>query len=907
MNDLFVTGSSDEVVCLWNGNLELIATYDAFAPVRLLKFSADGQKIMAGTSVNNSVLVWNVEQQPPSLDLVHVIKGHSRKITGLAFLGDGNTVVSVSDDGTSKTWDLAKPEPSVRLGKVPMRPPTWAEPARLTYAGDGKGLWITDPDGERYGLNFDSHDFVAPPDPKGFHTLAVSRDGEWQAGATDDGHLAVRNARQGVLRAKHPSLAAEMKSVVVFSVGPTVAWRAAGIVHIWNVNDNTTRTFGIAIAGLPDVSPRGDRVAVYRWDTTSVWDISVDPPVVLWRKTGWGPEFCTVFSPRGDLVASASYNSQIRLFAAGTGDLVRTLRGHTDAVQSVKFSRDGSWLVSGGKDRTVRIWDVETGQLLSTFVNYDGPVCSVALSPTEDSIASLTDDGVLRLWRAATPEEVYQHDERWIQRADIYSGLQRWDQALALLDEGLKHNPVSKELLLTRSELHEHKGDWAAAISDITRAIALAPEDGTLLKQQADLLLQTGQRPAAIASYAKAITQDADLRSDLALKQIQLFLSSALVPTGAEWRYTTTDPGENWQDPDHFDDSQWQLGRAPFGSISGDGGPDYVTRWGQSDRDIWLRHTFTADEADNAPLFFRAYVDDEVQIYLNGTLTAEAAYLGSRYQILQGSEGAALRSGRNVLALHAHNREDVAKIDVNLHQQAHKRDFEDVLSQALKKSPSDPHFLRGMGRLCASEYRWSEAATYFRRLLDGNPEDEEDWMRTAALLTAAGELDDYHRLCTAMLERFQAPGAQEIAERIAKACLIIPLAESDLQAAVELARKSAADTNHWVMPYAMMTRALADYRSGDFAGARNWAQRSLKSPPTWFVDAEAHLVLAMSEFQLNETEAARNSLTRAQSVLSAQAKNYRVGTLGENWHDWLYSPALLHEAATLIDGRRNNP
>ena len=124
VDDLFVTGSSDETVRLWNGEFELIGTYDAFAPVTLLRFSPDGQKLIAGTSVNNSVLVWNVEQQPPSLDLVHVIKGHSREITGLAFLADdGNTFVSVSDDGSSKTWDLAKCEPSVRLGKIPMRAP----------------------------------------------------------------------------------------------------------------------------------------------------------------------------------------------------------------------------------------------------------------------------------------------------------------------------------------------------------------------------------------------------------------------------------------------------------------------------------------------------------------------------------------------------------------------------------------------------------------------------------------------------------------------------------------------------------------------------------------------------------------------------------------------------------------
>lgn len=106
-------------------------------------------------------------------------------------------------------------------------------------------------------------------------------------------------------------------------------------------------------------------------------------------------------------------DSETRLrLSKGESDFKRTKldsscfmqQGHTDIVNSVDFSTDGTVLVSGSDDATLRLWDVATGRRVATPIKAQSRVKSVCLSPDGLSVAGGLADGRVCLWDVKTGE-----------------------------------------------------------------------------------------------------------------------------------------------------------------------------------------------------------------------------------------------------------------------------------------------------------------------------------------------------------------------------------------------------------------------------------------------------------------------------------------------------------------------
>ncbi len=144
---------------------------------------------------------------------------------------------------------------------------------------------------------------------------------------------------------------------------------------------------------------------------------------------------------------------------------------------------------------------------------------------------------------------------------------------------------------------------------------------------------------------------------------------TVLVPTSQHqpqsWRYTTTEPAEDWATPD-FDDSSWSSGPGGFGT---EGTPGAVVRTTWNSPDIWLRRTVTLDSVPrDGALGLIIHHDEDAEVYINGTLIRSfKRYVGGYMAVPLGEDARkAFRAGENTVAVHCHQTDGGQYIDLGL-------------------------------------------------------------------------------------------------------------------------------------------------------------------------------------------------------------------------------------------------
>lgn len=351
-------------------------------------------------------------------DDVKILKGHTSEVFACAWNPSAPLLASGSGDSTARIWKFSERPCETSMQNQPVNvmvlqhlKESTKEKSKdvttLDWNGDGTLLATGSYDGQARIWSRDGELNTTLNKHKGpIFSLKWNKKGDYLLSGSVDKTAIVWNTRTG-----------EWKQLFEFHTGPTldVDWRnnvsfatcsTDKMIHVCKIGEyRPIKTF----------SGHQDEVNAIKWDptgsllascsddhTAKIWSLKQDNFLhdlkehakeiytIRWSPTGPGTN-----SPNQKLVlASASFDSTIKLWDVELGSVIYSLNGHRDPVYSVAFSPNGEYLASGSMDRYMHIWSVKEGKIVKTYTGKGG-IFEVNWNKDGDKVAACFSNNIV--------------------------------------------------------------------------------------------------------------------------------------------------------------------------------------------------------------------------------------------------------------------------------------------------------------------------------------------------------------------------------------------------------------------------------------------------------------------------------------------------------------------------------
>jgi len=469
------SGSADHTIKLWNSasGAELHSLTTHHDAVTAVAYSPDGRWLASG-SVDKTIKIWD----PQTGREVRTLSGHSDRVSSLAFCSASPMLASGSWDHTVKVWDFTAGHELRTLSGHSSE--VWSvacSPNGRMIASGGYDhlikLW--DPASGRELRSFAG-------DSRWVEAVAFSPDGRLLASAGADHSVKLWDPASGEKLDSLEGHADFVKSVAFSHNGKMlVSGGADHTVKLWRISDGRELRTIVAHqswVGSVVFTPDNHNVASRSGDQTiKLWDIATGRQLQSFAAGNAGTGSGSIaISPDGHTLAAGSENNSIKLWNLPDGALLRTLVGHSAAVESVAFSPDGRMLAAGDAHGAVKLWDVAGGHELRSLTGHAGFIDSVIFSPDGRMLASGGGDKTIKLWDVGSGREIKSLRGHGAPITSLAFAPQ--DPILASSDESAS---IKLWDVNSGQELHTLRGH-----SDMVDSVAFSPDGKTLASASYD-------------------------------------------------------------------------------------------------------------------------------------------------------------------------------------------------------------------------------------------------------------------------------------------------------------------------------------------------------------------------------------------------------------------------------------
>ncbi|KAG2335686.1 WD40 repeat-like protein [Suillus weaverae] len=291
------------------------------------------------------------------------MRGHTKRVRGVAHLPDGQRIITCSYDGSLRLWDL---ESGAQIGNE------WRD------------------EGDEVGIR----------------TMALSPNGKTVASGSQDGAVRLWDVEMRKVVVKWKGHSEFVTSVCWSPDGERVVsgfWD--GKARVWDVKSgepvrglNTGHQSVYAVS----YSPKATMIATggYNENGIKIWDAKRGKQLTKFEHN-WGAWSFAWTSDENKLI-SGSIGGSIKIFDTATWQQIALLEGHKNVVYSITLFRNDRLLASTSWDDTARLWSLDTNLQVGPSLQHEQDVEHAAFSPDGKLLSTACEDENAYVWDVQT-------------------------------------------------------------------------------------------------------------------------------------------------------------------------------------------------------------------------------------------------------------------------------------------------------------------------------------------------------------------------------------------------------------------------------------------------------------------------------------------------------------------------